>query len=302
LVGTAVKFNIWADGDTILNIGTDAWTGTAGARILIGSTNDRSWNPVGLNDLRFMSSGAIEGAMNLGTNAAITTTSLLPRGLTVVSMDAPAGVAIVSDGAEGSGNFATGHIKVQAKSADGQWGVVSGSVNYNFGMYPHGAHISWGAVAGASAYRVYIYEDGDYSKYIDTTNTGMFITSRGSNYFTDVQPEVCAVFTKTVIFKGQHADGLYEMGTGTSIVDWNNGNKQRITNASDGMTYSLTFKNPLVGAGYILLFTASESIDAITFPSNIRWAGGIAPDGSSGNLSCSFIYDGTNYLGYYTVN
>jgi hypothetical protein len=302
LVGTAVKFNIWADGDTILNIGTDAWTGTAGARILIGSTNDRSWNPVGLNDLRFMSSGAIEGAMNLGTNAAITTTSLLPRGLTVVSMDAPAGVAIVSDGAEGSGNFATGHIKVQAKSADGQWGVVSGSVNYNFGMYPHGAHISWGAVAGASVYRVYIYEDGDYSKYIDTTNTGMFITSRGSNYFTDVQPEVCAVFTKTVIFKGQHADGLYEMGTGTSIVDWNNGNKQRITNASDGMTYSLTFKNPLVGAGYILLFTASESIDAITFPSNIRWAGGIAPDGSSGNLSCSFIYDGTNYLGYYTVN
>ena len=83
----------------------------------------------------------------------------------------------------------------------------------------------------------------------------------------------------------------------TSTIDWNNGNKQSITLTTDT---TLTFTNPS-GPCNLILKVIQDSTGGwdLTFPAEVKWEGGTAPDltGDAGNVVriVSLYFDGTNY-------
>ncbi|NTW31240.1 MAG: hypothetical protein HGB12_01170, partial [Bacteroidetes bacterium] len=83
----------------------------------------------------------------------------------------------------------------------------------------------------------------------------------------------------------------------TATVDWNKSNVQEITLS----TYrTFTFINGKSGGVYTLLINQNTSGGwTVTWPANIKWAGGIAPTlNTTANASAQirFIFNGINYL------
>ncbi|NTW31402.1 MAG: hypothetical protein HGB12_02015, partial [Bacteroidetes bacterium] len=96
---------------------------------------------------------------------------------------------------------------------------------------------------------------------------------------------------------GYSADGTFTTLT-LATVDWNNSNVQEITLAADR---SFTFTNGKSGGVYTLLINQDATGNrTVTWPENIKWAGGIAPTFSTvANVVnvVKFIYNGTDYIG-----
>lgn len=94
--------------------------------------------------------------------------------------------------------------------------------------------------------------------------------------------------------------------TTTTDIDWSNGNYAEFTFGSGDET--LTFTDPTsIGASIFSLKVVQDGIGsrAITWPSEVLWASGIAPTLSPPALSIDlmyFTYDGTNYLGTFYLD
>lgn len=87
---------------------------------------------------------------------------------------------------------------------------------------------------------------------------------------------------------------------GSVSVNWNNGNVQAFTLANGANT--ITMSNPQAGARYLLELKqpASSSAGTVTWPANVKWAGGTAPTLTTTNGRTDLValyYNGTNYAG-----
>lgn len=91
--------------------------------------------------------------------------------------------------------------------------------------------------------------------------------------------------------------------TPSSSIDLNNGNIQTLNLTSNS---TISFVNGQAGGEYKLIIKQDATGGrTITWPSTIKWQGGIAPilTGVANSMDLvSFIYDGTNYLGSYGLN
>jgi hypothetical protein len=92
---------------------------------------------------------------------------------------------------------------------------------------------------------------------------------------------------------------LYNVISATNVtVNWNNGNKQKITL---GHNVTFTFTNPSNGVGSFTLILKQDSVGSrtVTWPASVKWPGGTAPVISTAPnktdvITC--IYDGSDYL------
>ncbi len=88
----------------------------------------------------------------------------------------------------------------------------------------------------------------------------------------------------------------------SSAIDWNQGNKQSITLTGD---VTLTFTDP-AGPCNLILKIVQDSVGGhnVTFPANVKWEGGSAPDLSSdtgGSIRIVTLYfDGSDYYAQIT--
>ena len=94
----------------------------------------------------------------------------------------------------------------------------------------------------------------------------------------------------------------------STTVNWNSGNIQSLILNTSNTTITLT--NGQAGAEYKLILAQDATQDAtggrtITWPTSIKWMGGIAPTLTSNASSTdlvSLLYDGSYYLGSYGLN
>jgi hypothetical protein len=109
-----------------------------------------------------------------------------------------------------------------------------------------------------------------------------------------------------IIATGQGASKVNTIGStgGTVTIDWDNGNNQTITLTSS--ITSLTLSNPIAGANYGIEVTqGGVGSFTITWPANVKWAGGSAPTLSTGPGLIDFVslvYTGTDYYGTVAYN
>jgi len=91
----------------------------------------------------------------------------------------------------------------------------------------------------------------------------------------------------------------YTGNVGTTTIDWTKGNKAKFTFGSGNET--LVFTAPSKPCNLLLMVIQdSTGGRTLTFPSNVKWAGGTAPtlSTSGGAIDIiSFFYDGVNYYG-----
>lgn len=103
---------------------------------------------------------------------------------------------------------------------------------------------------------------------------------------------------------GHIATALYAGGTvgGTVAVNFNNGNRQAFT-LSGAVTF--TFSNGVAGSTYTLEVVQDATGGRVyTWPASVKWEGGVAPTHSTAASKIdlfTFFYDGTYYLGTYSV-
>jgi hypothetical protein len=93
--------------------------------------------------------------------------------------------------------------------------------------------------------------------------------------------------------------------TCTITLDWASGNCQSMQLASADQTF--TFANPQAGSRYLLRLQqpSSGAAGTVTWPATVHWAGGTAPTLSTTNSQVdifTFYYDGTSYLGGFSLN
>ena len=85
----------------------------------------------------------------------------------------------------------------------------------------------------------------------------------------------------------------------TGVIDWRNGNKQKLTITGTGIT--INFTNPGGACNVLLKVVQGDGSDIVgTWDDKVKWAGGSAPTLSTGNGEIdilSFYFDGTNYHG-----
>lgn len=98
-----------------------------------------------------------------------------------------------------------------------------------------------------------------------------------------------AITTYTVEFNNGNSGAA-------DTIDWNLGNKQRST-LTDNVTY--TFTDP-PGPANLLLFIKQDGggTNTVTWPANVKWAGGTAPtitSAASAEDIISCYFNGTNY-------
>ena len=107
-------------------------------------------------------------------------------------------------------------------------------------------------------------------------------------------------FTAKANISFPFAGTLSPSGT-TQTVDWSAGATQKVDAASTSGTLVLTFSNPLDGGRYFLK-TLGLTARVWTFPSSVKWAGGVAPTvtATTGAKDMfQFIYDAgdSTYIG-----
>lgn len=88
-------------------------------------------------------------------------------------------------------------------------------------------------------------------------------------------------------------------------LDWNDGQKQRVT--LTGNITTLTLTAPSSGVGNFLLKIVQDATGSrtITWPASVRWPSGAAPNLSTTNGAIdiiTFYYDGTNYYAVSSLN
>ena len=87
-------------------------------------------------------------------------------------------------------------------------------------------------------------------------------------------------------------------------INWNNGPVQELTLNTSG-SVSLSFINPSLGGVYLLKITRGATLNgALSWPASVKWGVSGAPVLSSAATKVdliSFVYDGTNYYGTYSL-
>jgi hypothetical protein len=92
------------------------------------------------------------------------------------------------------------------------------------------------------------------------------------------------------------------VASGTKTIDWSAGIKHKF--AQNVASCTLSFTAPAGPANVQLEITHQADGQALTWPGTVKWPGGTAPT-LSGNGKIDMVtlwYDGTNYLGMYTLN
>lgn len=111
--------------------------------------------------------------------------------------------------------------------------------------------------------------------------------------------------TAVITTAGQFDLGRFDNGNcgASDTVDFDAGQSQFTTLTA--ATCTLTFNNPIAGAVYRLeIIQDAMGGRLITWPGNIEWEGGSAPTLStpaSAKDLCSFLYDGTDYIGWCVI-
>lgn len=149
--------------------------------------------------------------------------------------------------------------------------------------YIIGGTASWGVKNNASTdYNLQVTDAG-----VLTIRAGLTVTSGDTS-------------TNKLTVGGQGIVLEHDAGnSGTSLtIDWNNSNNQLVT-LTGGCTF--TFSNPVAGAWYQLrLKQDATGSRTVTWPANVKWAGGIAvtlTTTAARTDMVAFYYNGTNYLG-----
>lgn len=100
---------------------------------------------------------------------------------------------------------------------------------------------------------------------------------------------------------GQGSSAQFDVGNsgaGTAVVDWNQGNSQKITLTGNA---TLQFGNPLAGAHYFLRISQDATGSrTVTWPAAVHWSNGVAPTLTTTPSRVdlvAFYYDGTTYFG-----
>jgi hypothetical protein len=116
-----------------------------------------------------------------------------------------------------------------------------------------------------------------------------FTTSGAVTFSNDVKAN------KTITFNAEYDEGAE---SGAFTVDWNNGQKQKVT--ITGTTLAVTLTAPPGPGNFLLKVVQGDGADTVTWPGTVLWPGGAAPTLSTGSGEVdiiSFYYDGTNYYG-----
>jgi len=152
--------------------------------------------------------------------------------------------------------------------------------------------VTWRCVSMRGNNNIIIGYDIEGSEYdADTLNIGNTIKGR--------------LDTKEVQFQGSAGFVLNDLGTVTAdtTIDWRDGNKAKITL---GANITLSFTNPGAPCNLVLeVVQDGTGGRTITWPSNVKWAGGNAPTLSTDANAVdiiAFYFDGTNYYGQASLN
>lgn len=90
----------------------------------------------------------------------------------------------------------------------------------------------------------------------------------------------------------------------TWTLDWNNGQKQKVTLTAS--TTSLTITAPTTGVGNFLLKIVQDASGpwTVAWPASVNWPGGTAPtlSGASATDIISMYWDGTAYWAVGSLN
>ena len=112
----------------------------------------------------------------------------------------------------------------------------------------------------------------------------------GSAVLEDGQSQVSGIITFDEVDDGDSG--------ATDTIDWTKGPKHLSTLTSN---VTFTFIAPLDTANLVLkLVQDAGGTNLVTWPSTVKWPGGVAPTLSSGGTDVdiiSFYFDGTNYFG-----
>lgn len=109
------------------------------------------------------------------------------------------------------------------------------------------------------------------------------------------------VFEGTVVFSAEYDNGN---SGATPTVDWNRGQKQKITMDTASVTFAFTAP---AGPCNILLRVVQDGNGnrTATWPATVKWPGGTAPTLSSAPNAIdivSFYFNGTDYYGVASLN
>lgn len=105
-------------------------------------------------------------------------------------------------------------------------------------------------------------------------------------------------------------DAEYDNGnSGTAAyIDWNNGNKQKITlNANTTLTFAMPGESGTTPAANLILKILQDNSGSrtITWPGTVKWPGGTAPTltttANAIDIIC-FYFDSTSYYGSFSTN
>ena len=142
----------------------------------------------------------------------------------------------------------------------------------------------------------------DKSKLDGFTAVGDYIRADGTVSFTGAQSlgnqDLTAI--KTATFNAEFDNG--NSGT-AATVDWNSGQKQRITLTN---TSTLSFTDP-PGACNLMLKLIQDATGGrdVTWPANVLWSQGLTPNltvNANAVDLVSFYFDGTDYYGFFADN
>ena len=158
----------------------------------------------------------------------------------------------------------------------------------------------------ASQRRLFAKADGFY----EIASTGVAQKLAGLlNVVEDTTPELGGtldalnqdiVNAKTITFQAEFDNGA---SGAVPTIDWNVGQKQRITLTANA---TVSFTDPLGPANLLLKLIQDGSGNRdITWPGSVLWPGGNAPNLSNPGGSVdivTFYFDGTNYYGVGSLN
>jgi len=91
----------------------------------------------------------------------------------------------------------------------------------------------------------------------------------------------------------------------TQTINWALGNGQVFDAQGSSGNVTFTFSNPVAGASYVLKLIQGSTARTYTWPATVKWPSATAPTVSTTNDyvdMVTFFYDGTNYLGAYTLD
>jgi len=140
-----------------------------------------------------------------------------------------------------------------------------------------------------------LYESGAFKK--NAAGNAFFKTGQRVGIGTD-NPSTAlevegTIKSKQLIFEEQTVDA--------NTINWNDSPRQYL-NLSDSNA-TVQFTNPsLSNSNVVMLLLIVKNGENVTWPTNVRWPGGVTPQLSKGTDIVSFYYRDNNYYGFVSFN